>query len=39
VYHQVRISHFRDQQSARDFGRSLKSRGLIEDFYVTNYVR
>ncbi|HSV93378.1 MAG TPA: SPOR domain-containing protein, partial [Desulfobacterales bacterium] len=39
VYYQVRISHFRDQQSARDFGRSLKSRGLIEDFYVTNYVR
>ena len=39
VYYQVRISHFRDQQSARDFGRSLKGRGLIEDFYVTNYVR
>jgi hypothetical protein len=39
VYYQVRISHFRDQQSARDFGRSLKRRGLIEDFYVTNYVR
>jgi cell division septation protein DedD len=39
VYYQVRISHFRDQQSARDFGRSLKGKGLIEDFYVTNYVR
>jgi hypothetical protein len=39
VYYQVRISHFRDQQSARDFGRSLKGKGVIEDFYVTNYVR
>jgi cell division septation protein DedD len=39
VYYQVRISHFRDQQSARDFGRSLKDKGVIKDFYVTNYVR
>lgn len=39
VYYQVRISHFPDQQSARDFGRSLKGKGVIEDFYVTNYVR
>jgi len=39
VFYQVRISHFPDQQSARDFGRSLKAKGLIEDFYVTNYVR
>jgi hypothetical protein len=39
VYYQVRIAHFPDQQSARDFGRSLKGKGVIEDFYVTNYVR
>ncbi len=35
---QVRISHFADQQSAREFGRNLKQKGLIEDFYVTHYV-
>jgi cell division septation protein DedD len=39
VYYQVRISHFPDQQAARDYGRSLKGKGVIVDFYVTNYVR
>jgi hypothetical protein len=38
-WYQVRISHFADQQSAREFGRNLKWKGLIDDFYVTNYVR
>jgi hypothetical protein len=39
LWYQVRISHFPDQQSARDYGRNLKWKGLIDDFYVTNYVR
>jgi hypothetical protein len=36
-WYQVRVSHFPDQQSARDVGRDLKARGVIDDFYVTNY--
>lgn len=39
VYYQVRISHFPDQQAARDYGRTLRGKGVIDDFYVTNYVR
>jgi hypothetical protein len=39
LWYQVRIAHFPDQQSARDYGRNLKWKGLIDDFYVTNYVR
>lgn len=39
VYYQVRISHFPDQQAARDYGRTLRGKGVINDFYVTNYVR
>jgi len=39
LWYQVRISHFPDQQTARDYGRNLKWQGLIDDFYVTNYVR
>jgi tetratricopeptide (TPR) repeat protein len=36
---QVRIHHFPDKAAARAFGESLKSRGLIDDFYVANYRR
>jgi hypothetical protein len=39
LWYQVRVSHFPDQQSARDYGRNLKWQGLVDDFYVTNYVR
>jgi hypothetical protein len=39
LWYQVRISHFPDQQSAREYGRNLKWKGLIDDFYVTNYLR
>jgi hypothetical protein len=39
TWYQVRISHFPDQQSAREYGRKLKGKGLIDDFYVTSYVR
>jgi hypothetical protein len=39
LWYQVRISHFPDQQSAREYGRNLKWKGVIDDFYVTNYAR
>jgi hypothetical protein len=39
LWYQVRIARFPDQQSAREFGRNLKWKGLIDDFYVTQYVR
>ncbi len=37
-WYQVRIAHFPDKKSARDFGESLKARGIIDDYYVANYV-
>jgi cell division septation protein DedD len=36
-WYQVRISHFADKDSARTYGEDLKSRGIIDDFYVANY--
>jgi hypothetical protein len=39
TWYQVRISHFPDSQSARDFGARLKQQGVIEDFYVANDTR
>jgi hypothetical protein len=39
TWYQVRIAHFPDPPSARDFGARLKQKGIVEDFYVTNYTR
>lgn len=39
TWYQVRIAHFPDPQSAREFGRHLKSKGIIDDFYVTSASR
>ena len=36
-WYQVRISHFADKASARAFGEKLKSKGIIDDYYVANY--
>jgi hypothetical protein len=36
TWYQVRIAPFRDQPTAREFGRNLKSKGVIDDFYVTS---
>jgi hypothetical protein len=36
-WYQVRISHFADKKSARDFGESLKAKGVIDDYYVANF--
>jgi hypothetical protein len=38
-WYQVRVSHFPDKQSAIEYGESLKTKGIIEDFYVANYRR
>jgi hypothetical protein len=39
TWYQVRIAHFPDQPSAREYGRNLKWKGVIDDFYVTAYSR
>jgi hypothetical protein len=36
-WYQVRVSHFWDKKSARDFGKSLKAKGIIDDYYVANF--
>ena len=36
-WYQVRVSHFASKQAARDYGQRLKSRGIIDDYYVANY--
>jgi hypothetical protein len=36
-WYQVRVSHFPDKKSARDFGESLKAKGIIDDYYVANF--
>lgn len=36
-WYQVRISRFQDKDAARAFGEALKSKGLIDDFYIANY--
>lgn len=36
-WYQVRISRFQNKDAARGFGETLKSKGLIEDFYIANY--
>ena len=38
-WYQVRVSHFPDKTSARQYGDSLKARGFIDDYYVANYER
>jgi cell division septation protein DedD len=37
-WYQVRISHFATKEEALQLGESLKTKGLIDDFYVANYV-
>lgn len=37
-WYQVRISHFATKEEALRLGESLKTKGLIDDFYVANYV-
>ncbi len=37
TWYQVKISHFATQSEAQSYGRELKSKGWIDDFYVANY--
>jgi hypothetical protein len=37
TWYQVKVSHFPTREAAQSFGRDLKSRGLIDDFFVANY--
>lgn len=36
-WYQVRVSHFPDKKSAIAYGEALKSKGIINDFFVANY--
>lgn len=37
-WYQVRVSHFPDKKSAIDFAESLKANGIIDDYYVANFI-
>lgn len=37
VWYYVRISRFEGKQETKEFGDNLKSKGIIDDFYVANY--
>jgi hypothetical protein len=37
-WYQVRVSHFPDKKSAREFGEALKTKGIIDDYYVANFI-
>jgi hypothetical protein len=37
TWYQVKVSHFPTREDAQSYGRDLKSRGLIDDFFVANY--
>jgi hypothetical protein len=37
IWYQVRVSHFATKVSAREYGKRLKVKGIIDDFYVANF--
>ncbi len=37
TWYQVKISHFLTKAQAQRYGQDLKSKGIIDDFYVANY--
>lgn len=37
TWYQVKVSHFPTREAAQSYGLDLKSRGLIDDFFVANY--
>jgi cell division septation protein DedD len=37
IWYYVRVSRFEDIAEAKDFGEIIKSKGVIDDFYVANY--
>jgi hypothetical protein len=36
-WYQIRISHFADPKEAKTFGETLKSKGIIDDYYVARF--
>ena len=36
-WYQVKVSRFETKEQARLYGEALKTKGIIDDFYVTNY--
>jgi tetratricopeptide (TPR) repeat protein len=36
-WYQIRISHFADPKKAKTFGETLKSKGIIDDYYVARF--
>jgi hypothetical protein len=39
TWYKVRVSHFKNKAEARSMGEELKTRHLIGDYYVANYMR
>jgi len=39
VWYYVRISRFEDKQEAKKFADELKSKGIIDDYYVANFIQ
>lgn len=37
TWYQVKVSHFRTKDQAMQYGQELKSKGLIDDYYVANF--
>ena len=37
TWYQVKVSHFPTRDQARQYGEQLKTKGLIDDFYVANF--
>jgi hypothetical protein len=37
TWYQVKISHFATRSQAQNYGDQLKAKGIIDDFYVSNY--
>jgi hypothetical protein len=37
TWYQVKLSHFPTREAAQRYGRDLKNRGVIDDFFVANY--
>lgn len=39
IWYQVKVSHFATKDEAVRYGEMLKTKGLIDDFYVANYLK
>lgn len=37
TWYQVKVAHFETKEQARQYGQEMKTKGIIDDFYVANY--